>query len=66
VVDFACVPLKLVIEIDVGLHGLDEMIPRDHLRQTEIEALGCTVIRNAKPCPNPRRSTRRSSPTRNR
>ena len=45
VVDFACAPLKLVIEIDGGVHGLDDVILRDHLRQTEIEGLGWTVIR---------------------
>ena len=45
VVDFACVPLKLVIEIDGGVHERDEVILRDHHRQAEIEALGWTVIR---------------------
>lgn len=44
-VDFACAALKLIIEIDGGVHGLDEVILRDHLRQTEIEALGWTGIR---------------------
>ena len=45
VVDFVCAPLKLVIEIDGGVHELDGMVLRDHLRQREIEALGWTVIR---------------------
>ena len=44
-VDFACVALRLVIEIDGGVHERDEVILRDHLRQTEIEALGWTVVR---------------------
>ncbi|WP_396594394.1 endonuclease domain-containing protein [Brevundimonas sp. R86498] len=44
-VDFACVPLRLVIEIDGGVHQRDDVILRDHLRQTEIEALGWTVVR---------------------
>lgn len=44
-VDFACVPLRLVIEIDGGIHRLDEVILRDHLRQVELEALGWTVVR---------------------
>lgn len=44
-VDFACVPLRLVIEIDGGVHDRDEVVLRDHLRQTEIEALGWTVVR---------------------
>ncbi|MDQ8027520.1 MAG: endonuclease domain-containing protein [Brevundimonas sp.] len=44
-VDFACVQLRLVIEIDGGVHERDEVVLRDHLRQTEIEALGWTVVR---------------------
>jgi len=44
-VDFACVALRLVIEIDGGVHDRDDVVLRDHLRQTEIEALGWTVIR---------------------
>ncbi|CAN5292548.1 DUF559 domain-containing protein [soil metagenome] len=44
-VDFACVPLRLVIEIDGGVHDRDDVILRDHPRQTEIEALGWTVVR---------------------
>ena len=45
VVDFACVPLRLVIEIDGGVHDRDDVVVRDHVRQTEIEALGWTVVR---------------------
>ena len=44
-VDFACVPLRLVIEIDGGVHDRDDVMLNDHLRQTEIEALGWTVVR---------------------
>lgn len=44
-VDFACVALRLVIEIDGGVHDREDVILRDHLRQTEIEALGWTVVR---------------------
>ena len=44
-VDFACVPLRLVIEIDGGVHDRDDVRLNDHLRQTEIEALGWTVVR---------------------
>ena len=36
--DFACVALRLVIEIDGGVHDRDDVVLRDHLRQTEIEA----------------------------
>ena len=45
VVDFACMPLKLVIEVDGGVHDRDEVVTRDHHRQVQIEALGWTVIR---------------------
>jgi len=44
-VDFACVALRLVIEFDGGVHDRDGVVLRNHLRQTEIEALGWTVIR---------------------
>ena len=44
-VDFACVPLRLVIEIDGGVHDRDDVMARDHHRQTGIEALGWTVVR---------------------
>ncbi len=43
--DFACERLRLIIEIDGGVHRLDEIVLRDHLRQTELEALGWTVLR---------------------
>jgi len=57
VVDFACVPLRLVIEIDGGVHGRDEMVLNDHLRQQEIEAIGWTVVRftNEQALPDPGR-----------
>lgn len=45
VVDFACMPLRLVIEIDGGVHTTDEAVLNDHHRQQAIEALGWTVIR---------------------
>ncbi|WP_298158243.1 endonuclease domain-containing protein [Brevundimonas sp.] len=45
VVDFACMPLWLVIEIDGGVHNTDEAMLNDHHRQQAIEALGWTVIR---------------------
>ncbi|TFW14367.1 DUF559 domain-containing protein [Brevundimonas intermedia] len=51
VVDFACVPLRLVIELDGGVHERDEVALNDHYRQQEIEALGWTLVRftNAEP-----------------
>jgi len=45
VVDFACAPLRLVIELDGGAHGRDEVVLIDHLRQAAIEALGWTLVR---------------------
>ena len=45
VADFACDRLRLVIEIDGGVHDRDEVVTSDHLRQTELEALGWTVLR---------------------
>ncbi len=45
VADFACDRLRLVIEIDGGVHDRDEAVTSDHLRQTDLEALGWTVLR---------------------
>jgi len=45
VADFACDRLRLVIEIDGGIHDRDEVVTLDHLRQTELEVLGWTVLR---------------------
>jgi len=44
-VDFACMPLQLVFEIDGGVHDTDEAVLNDHHRQQAIEALGWTMIR---------------------
>ncbi|MNT10458.1 hypothetical protein D3C72_1452890 [compost metagenome] len=44
-VDFACDRLRLIIEIDGGVHQLDEVMERDRQRQQALEALGWTVIR---------------------
>ena len=57
VVDFACAPLRLVIEIDGGVHERDEVVLNDHYRQQAIEALGWTVIRftNAEALADPAR-----------
>ena len=45
VADFACERLRLVIEIDGGVHERDDVVTSDHLRQSELEALGWTVLR---------------------
>ena len=57
VVDFACVPLRLVIEIDGGVHERDDAALNDHYPQQEIEALGWTVVRftNAEALTDPAR-----------
>lgn len=47
VVDFACEALRLVIEVDGGVHQLDEVVLNDHIRQEIIEALGWTILRFA-------------------
>jgi len=44
-VDFACDRLRLVIEIDGGVHTRDDVILNDHYRQRAIEDLGWTVLR---------------------
>jgi len=43
--DFACDRLRLIIEIDGGVHQRDDVILNDHLRQAELEAFGWTVLR---------------------
>ena len=43
--DFACDRLRLIIEVDGGVHRLDEVAARDVERQQALEALGWTVIR---------------------
>ncbi|MFN4024494.1 MAG: endonuclease domain-containing protein [Hyphomonas sp.] len=44
-VDFAIQKAKLVIEIDGGIHALEEVRLRDAERQNVIEALGWRVLR---------------------
>ena len=43
--DFACESLKLVIELDGGIHDEDDQQLYDYHRQQEIEALGWFVLR---------------------
>jgi very-short-patch-repair endonuclease len=47
IVDFYCVELRLVIELDGDSHSSAEAWRRDQERQRHIEALGLTVIRFA-------------------
>ena len=43
--DFACDRLRLVIELDGGVHQRDDVMLNDFHRQQAIEALGWTVVR---------------------
>jgi 5-methyltetrahydrofolate--homocysteine methyltransferase len=45
IADFACIPAKLVIEIDGGYHQLPEQQISDEQRQEWLELQGFTVIR---------------------
>jgi N-acetyl-alpha-D-muramate 1-phosphate uridylyltransferase len=45
IADFYCHQLKLVIEIDGGVHHKEDVKINDFIRQKEIEALGITVLR---------------------
>ena len=45
IADFACERLKLILEIDGGIHERDDVALNDEHRQAELEALGWTVLR---------------------
>ena len=45
IVDFACIPLKLIIEIDGGYHHLPNQQMNDEQRQKWLEKRGFTVLR---------------------
>src|SRR5690349_167749 len=45
VVDFYCHQLKLVIEIDGGVHDNEEVKKNDKDREASLKSLGLTVIR---------------------
>jgi len=45
IADFACERLRLVIEIDGSIHARDDIALNDHLRQTELETLGWSLLR---------------------
>jgi len=45
VVDFACDRLRLVIEVDGGVHSREDVRLKDARRQEVIEGLGWTVLR---------------------
>jgi len=43
--DFACEPLRLLVELDGGVHDQDDTHLNDHLRQQEMEAFGWCLLR---------------------
>ena len=45
IADFACDRLRLIIEIDGGVHERDDVVTRDHFRQIDLEQLDWTVLR---------------------
>lgn len=45
IVDFVCLPLKLVIEVDGITHTYPEVIENDKIRQKRLESLGFEVLR---------------------
>lgn len=45
VVDFVCLPLKLIVEVDGISHTYDEVVESDETRQLRLEELGFRVIR---------------------
>lgn len=45
IVDFVCLSLKLVIEVDGGYHLDPEVEKKDRARQNDLEDLGYTVLR---------------------
>lgn len=44
IADFYCHQLKLVVEIDGSIHNKEDVKINDAIRQSEIEALGITII----------------------
>jgi len=45
ILDFYCHKLKLVIEIDGGIHNTREQIKKDKLRTKHLEEYGLTILR---------------------
>jgi len=45
IADFACVAVKLIVEVDGGTHGTPEEVAHDRRRVRFLEAKGWTVIR---------------------
>ena len=45
IVDFYCGELKLVIEVEGGVHQIPEQITRDNIRFEELEGRGLMILR---------------------
>ncbi len=45
IADFACLELKLIIEVDGYTHSLDEVIQKDLIKQNTLEDAGYHVLR---------------------
>jgi len=45
IVDFVCLSLKLIIEVDGYSHQIPEIDAQDQVRQKRLEQLGYTVVR---------------------
>jgi very-short-patch-repair endonuclease len=45
IVDFVCLPLKLIIEVDGITHTYEKVVENDKIRQLKLESLGFKVIR---------------------
>jgi very-short-patch-repair endonuclease len=45
ILNFMCVELNLVIEVDGGIHENEQIKERDEIRQKDIEEHGYTVLR---------------------
>jgi very-short-patch-repair endonuclease len=45
IVDFCCLPLRLLIELDGSVHAQPSKVPHDAKRQQYLEGLGYTVVR---------------------
>jgi len=45
IVDFVCLPLNLIIEVDGITHTYEEVTENDKIRQLKLESLGFKIIR---------------------
>ena len=45
IADFMCKELKLIIEVDGGIHSIEDVAKKDIIRQQHLELVGFKVIR---------------------